>query len=80
MTEEDKTTLLHGEAIAIGMILEAYLSVVLLNLPEKEAEEIKEVFDSIYPKVNFTEEEIDAILSLLIYDKKTVTERFNFAY
>ena len=78
LTEEDKTTLLHGEAIAVGMILEAYLSVALLNLPEKEAEEIKAVFDSIYPKISFSEKEIDAILSLLIYDKKNSHGKIQF--
>ncbi|MDG1263817.1 MAG: 3-dehydroquinate synthase [Flavobacteriaceae bacterium] len=70
LTHKESTTLLHGEAIAVGMILEAYLSTQLTNLSMEECDNIKDVFDSIYPKVDFTEEKIDSILQLLQYDKK----------
>ncbi|MGB2397216.1 MAG: 3-dehydroquinate synthase [Flavobacteriaceae bacterium] len=70
LTNKDKTTLLHGEAIAIGMVLEAYLSLKLLDFPQKECREIKTVFLSIYPKVVFTPDDLKAIIKLLIFDKK----------
>ena len=78
LTEENKTTLLHGEAIAIGMIMEAYLSVELLGLPTKDCDEIKRVFNTIYPKVHFTAKDIKAILQLLIYDKKNSHGKIKF--
>ena len=78
LTEENKTTLLHGEAIAIGMIMEAYLSVELLGLSKDDCDEIKSVFNAIYPKVSFTEKEIEAILQLLIYDKKNSHGKIKF--
>ena len=41
LDSEEKENLTHGEAIAIGMITEAYLSHKLLNLPENTLIEIK---------------------------------------
>ena len=78
LTEENKTTLLHGEAIAIGMIMEAYLSMELLGLTRDECDEIRHVFNAIYPKVSFTKKDIEAILKLLIYDKKNSHGKIKF--
>jgi len=78
LTQKDKTTLLHGEAIAIGVILEAHLSTELTGLSQDESDEIKTVFSSIYPKIDFTENEIEAILKLLQYDKKNSHGKVKF--
>lgn len=78
LTQKNKTTLLHGEAIAIGMILEAYLSTELTGLSQYESDEIKTIFSSIYPKVDFTENEIESILTLLQYDKKNSHGKVKF--
>ena len=66
----NKERLLHGEAIAIGMVLEAYLSSELTALPLANAKQIKNVFGSIYPKVSFGAETIKAIVAMLTHDKK----------
>ena len=79
LINEDKITLLHGEAIAIGMIMESYISSVLLALPKNERDEIKKVFDAIYPKVAFDEKDFDAIVEMLIYDKKNSHGKVKFA-
>lgn len=71
-------TLLHGEAIAIGMILEAFLSIELCQLPLAQAEEIKEVFLSIFPKESFSTTAQQDILKLLIFDKKNSHGQINF--
>lgn len=63
-------TLLHGEAIAIGMVLELYLSVQLLGFPETELELLAQHIISLYGKHRFEEPEIQAITKLLIHDKK----------
>lgn len=65
-----KTKLLHGEAIAIGMVLEGFLSAELTGLPRQDASRIKSVFGKIYPKVSFDEETIAAVIALLTHDKK----------
>jgi 3-dehydroquinate synthase len=79
LTEEDKTTLLHGEAIAIGMILEAFLSRELLGMPADQCKEIKTVFTAIYPKVNFEQDDLEAINKLLVFDKKNSHGKVKFA-
>ena len=73
-----KQRLLHGEAIAIGMVLEAYLSIECCGLSSKETKEIKIVFQQFYPQVEIKKEDVDAILALLRHDKKNKAGRINF--
>ena len=73
-----KKRLLHGEAIAIGMVLEAYLSNQCCQLAVSAADEIKAVFGAIYPKVAFTTSDITAILALLQHDKKNTHGKVQF--
>lgn len=70
MVAPDKQRLLHGEAIAIGMVLEAYLSVKLNGFSMDDAKRIKHVFDTIYPKVDFDAATISDVCQLLTHDKK----------
>ncbi|MEO1031173.1 MAG: 3-dehydroquinate synthase [Bacteroidota bacterium] len=67
----DKTPLLHGEAIAIGMLLEAYLSVKLTGLPIIEFEAIKKGILKTFSKVEISENDQKVIMDLLVHDKKT---------
>jgi 3-dehydroquinate synthase len=78
LTNENKKTLLHGEAIAIGMILEAFLAKELTRLSSEECDEIKTVFNSIYPAVKFSSKEINEIIELLQYDKKNSHGKIKF--
>ncbi len=78
LESETKEKLTHGEAIAIGMITEAYLSGKLLNFPSKEVQFIKEKLLSIYPKAAISSDDYPAILELLIHDKKNVGGQVNF--
>ncbi|MEO1013207.1 MAG: 3-dehydroquinate synthase [Bacteroidota bacterium] len=71
-------TLLHGEAIAIGMIMEAYLALRLTGLSPMETNEIKTVFLSRYIKPDFSEHDMDGILQLLKFDKKNSHGNINF--
>jgi len=70
LDSEDKERLLHGEAIAIGMVLEAYISKELYNLAESDLEDIKAHFLSVYPAVTFSKKDIHNIIALLKHDKK----------
>ncbi|MFX0557074.1 3-dehydroquinate synthase [Maribacter sp. CXY002] len=78
LENEAKETLLHGEAIGIGMILEGYLSYKLTGLSHDNLEEIKSTFLEHYPKVEFTDFDIEKILELLKYDKKNAHGKINF--
>lgn len=69
--------LLHGEAIAIGMICEAYLSKKLLGL---SAENLKQISDSIlkiYPDINIRKEDFVGIVKLMYQDKKNQGRQLN---
>ncbi len=74
----EKETLLHGEAIGVGMILEGYLSHKLTGLPSADLEEIKTTFLSYFKKVSFSPQEITAILELMKFDKKNSHGKINF--
>ena len=78
LESEAKEKLTHGEAIAIGMITEAFISERLLNFPSDKLQQIKKVMIAIYGKVEINTEDYSAILELLIHDKKNVGGRVNF--
>ncbi len=71
-------SLLHGEAIAIGMVLEGWLSMQLQGLPEEDLIDIKNTFGKRYPTVSFSKKDIDTIISLLRFDKKNSHGNINF--
>ncbi len=66
----DKQPLNHGEAIAIGMILEAYLSFKHYGLTESAYLEIKEYIQSLYPAYQFSKANFKSILAYMQADKK----------
>lgn len=72
LTNAEKRTLLHGEAIAIGMILEAFISFQKGLLPEEEYRDIKSAVLTIFPKEEFEESEIESCLEFLKHDKKNL--------
>lgn len=79
LENENKITLLHGEAIAVGMILESYISLHKNLISETEFEQIKTTLKSIYDDIVFEENDIDPILELLIHDKKNEYGTIQFA-
>lgn len=66
--EENK--LLHGEAIAIGMIAEAWLAVHKTLLPQESYEEIRNYLLSLYGKVPIPQDAIPDMARLALQDKK----------
>ncbi len=62
--------ILHGEAIAIGLILETYISCVKRNFDLKLTKEIKNYINKHYEIIEFSEKSIQKIIDLLKYDKK----------
>ena len=79
LENENKTTLLHGEAIAVGMILESYISLHKNLINTEEYSEIKTSIKSIYNDIVFEENDIKPILELLIHDKKNEYGNIQFA-
>ncbi|RNL75572.1 3-dehydroquinate synthase [Sinomicrobium pectinilyticum] len=74
----EKPALLHGEAIAIGMILETYLSVELEQFPQEKLDQVTSVILSYFRKTEIKEEDIEPIISYLKYDKKNSHGNINF--
>ncbi len=66
---EDKM-LLHGEAIAVGMIMEAYLSTIYTGLSSNELDEISSTLLNHYGKVTISNQDKIEAITLLKFDKK----------
>lgn len=71
--------LLHGEAIAIGMVMESYISMKKGLLSREEFHQIKYTLTDIYEPYNFDENDFLAIQKLLIHDKKNEYGKVQFA-
>jgi 3-dehydroquinate synthase len=70
LESEDKNQLLHGEAIAIGMILESHISYQSNFISKDDYAEIKYIITDVFEKIVFNEYDIQNILNLLVFDKK----------
>ena len=71
--------LLHGEAIAIGMICEAYISYTKGNLSKEDCQAIKTYICSIFGKPVIDPKHIEPILALTLQDKKNLKGKVKFA-
>ncbi|MES2419222.1 MAG: 3-dehydroquinate synthase [Bacteroidota bacterium] len=65
-----KKPLTHGEAIAIGIICEAFLSVKYCGMTDEELIDISNYISKLYPPYNIKEKSFNALLSLMQSDKK----------
>ena len=73
------TPLLHGEAIAEGMVMEAYLSHRLGTLSTTDFEAILLYIKALYkPIVRFTPENYEVLYSLMLQDKKNEGDKIMF--
>lgn len=79
LENDTKTALLHGEAIAIGIILESYISKEKGLLTNEEFQEIKYIINDIFERSKFTQNDIEKIIELLIFDKKNEFGKVQFA-
>lgn len=70
LTHNTKKTCLHGEAIAIGIIMETWLSHKICGLKESQFNEIANYFNALFDHILFTNEDILSIINLLKHDKK----------
>jgi 3-dehydroquinate synthase len=73
----DDNPLTHGEAIAIGMICEAYLSHKKTGLSSDELAEIVKVIGGLYPTYDIRDDSHEALCSLMLKDKKNQNGKIN---
>ncbi|MCC9168516.1 3-dehydroquinate synthase [Pontibacter harenae] len=69
--------LLHGEAIAVGMLCEAWLSRKKDLLTEQELDQVETFLVSVYEKVELAGAEIADIAQLALQDKKNTRSTIN---
>jgi 3-dehydroquinate synthase len=74
----NRERLLHGEAIAIGMVLATYLSVKELGFSMDKCDQVKAVLGEYFRKQDFSYEEITDICQLMRFDKKNVGGNVHF--
>jgi 3-dehydroquinate synthase len=75
---DSKPPLIHGEAIAIGMILESHISKEKNLLTNEEYQEIKYIIKDIFETINFSQTDIKKCIDLLIFDKKNEFGKVQF--
>jgi 3-dehydroquinate synthase len=73
----DENPLSHGEAIAIGMICEAYISHKRTGLSADELSEITQVFSDLYPRYELSAANNDTLYELMLKDKKNSNGKIN---
>lgn len=78
MSKPIENQLLHGEAVAVGMILASHLSYQTLGFPSENLDEITSVLSSVFPKIKIQKSEINEIVELLKHDKKNHKGQVNF--
>ncbi|MGW8122929.1 3-dehydroquinate synthase [Roseivirga echinicomitans] len=69
--------LLHGEAIAAGMICEAYLSKKLLGFSDENLLLVSGTILRFYPEISITKEDFSGIIKLMYQDKKNLNQLLN---
>jgi len=71
--------ILHGEAVAMGMISEAHLSYLEGLLSEEDTTQIIENVQRYYPYLDISDFKDEDIFDLLLNDKKNADRKINFS-
>jgi len=79
LLDKGKRKILHGEAIAIGMIVEAFISHQRDLISLQELEEIESYLFENYGRVKIQPEEITKIIALTAQDKKNKGKEIRFS-
>lgn len=78
LEQPSKEKLLHGEAVAAGMVLAAYLSVKTEGFSPEDLQEIRKVISEMFGKLELSKTDQDKIIELLKFDKKNEAGKINF--
>ncbi len=75
---EQNRPVLHGFAVAYGMIAELFLSVEKCNFPKNEMNLLNSWLLKIYGKFEISTADFDRLFELMTHDKKNESGRINF--
>lgn len=70
--------ILHGYAVAYGLICELYLSSILSGFPTMKMRQTTRFITENYGKMEITCEEYDTLFALMTHDKKNIGNEINF--
>lgn len=70
--------ILHGYAVAFGMICELYLSAIKTGFPQDKLRQTVSFIKENYGSFVFTCDDYDALIELMTHDKKNVAGKINF--
>jgi 3-dehydroquinate synthase len=70
LKDQSLQTLKHGEAVAIGMIVEGHIAHRQFNFPMPELESLKQTIHKIFGKIMIDRSHYDEIINLMKHDKK----------
>jgi len=77
--DHDNNPLLHGEAIAVGMICEAYLSYKFNGLKEDQLQKVLQVIRKIFPHYKLKSSTFSVLIEIMKNDKKNSDDKIGFA-
>ncbi len=70
--------LIHGKAVAYGMIMELYLSHLKLGFSKVKLIEVTNYLNSVYGKLIFEKTDCEKLYALMTHDKKNENSQINF--
>jgi len=74
----EKRPVLHGYAVAFGMICELYLSHIRLGFPMPLVMEIANTLEKTFGHFDFSQDHFEELYQLMTHDKKNEDNRINF--
>lgn len=75
---EQQRPVLHGYAVAYGMIAELYLSEKMCHFPANDLQSLTQWMLGIYGKFEIVENDFERLYQLMTHDKKNDSGRINF--
>jgi len=78
LNTKSRKDLTHGHSIALGMIVEGYLSTIILNFDKQVNAEINRFILRNFDKLIFSDLEIERIIKLMKFDKKNKDGQIKF--
>ena len=70
LESKSRPTLLHGEAVAIGIVLATYISSALVGFDKNKLASVTAFILTSFKKQTFNKQDIESIITLLKHDKK----------
>lgn len=76
---EQQRTILHGYAVAWGLVCELYMSVTLCGFPQQKMRQTVQFIHQTYGRFDFDCKDYNRLYELMRHDKKNVGDDINFA-